>query len=362
MVDPTAHGVNIEHWNEAIASCHELRVARVIPETGDSISIVLEIPHALSRTFAYRAGQFLSFKFPHRGRILVRSYSLSSSPLTDAEHKVTVKRIENGQISNWLNDEIRAGMALMVVPPAGRFVLDPEATRNITLFAGGSGITPCISIIKTALAGGSRQLRLVYANQSRDSIIFAEELGGLQKSHPDRLEIMHSLDDVDGYLTAEKVRRHVEGRHGDDFYLCGPAAFMDTVEETLLQLGIDPNRIHIERFISPSDHEAESAGAHTPASDAETAPESITITLDGETREVPYKAGESILNAAKRAGIDPPFSCEEGYCSSCMAKLEEGRVTMAANDCLTQKFLDEGWILTCQAHCISPKVRIEYPE
>lgn len=362
MVDPTAEGVSIELWNEATASCHELRVARVTPETEDAVSIVLEIPDALSQTFDYKAGQFLSFKIPYRGRILVRSYSLSSSPATDTEHKVTVKRIENGRISNWINKEVRAGKTLMVVPPAGRFVLDPDATRGVTLFGGGSGITPCISIIKTALAAGTRRLSLIYANQDRRSIIFDKELHALQKLHPENLEISDSLDDVDGYLTAEKVRGYVENRRGDDFYLCGPAAFMDTVEGTLLDLGIDRSRVYIERFISPPDHEDQAKDADAPESDSEAAPASITVTLDGEAREIPYQPGESILNAGKRAGLDPPFSCEEGYCSSCMAKLKEGRVVMAVNDCLTQNFLDEGWILTCQSRCVTPKIRIEYPD
>jgi 3-ketosteroid 9alpha-monooxygenase subunit B len=359
MIDPTAQGVSPEQWREATASCHELRVARTIPETHDSISVVLEIPPALADSFRYRAGQFLTFKIPYQGRVLVRSYSLSSSPDVEREHKVTVKRVERGRISNWINDTLRPGSPLMVVPPAGAFVLDPAARREILLFSGGSGITPCISIIKSALATCTRRMQLVYANRDARSIIFEGELAELVRRHPDRLQTFHSLDDERGFVSAADVRARVGSELDRDFYLCGPAAFMDTVEHALREQGVARERIHIERFISPPDHDAEPAPA--PAA-GEVAPGSITLVLDGKAREVPYEPGERVLHAARRAGLDPPFSCEEGYCSCCMAKLVSGKVVMAANDCLTPELLAEGWVLTCQSRCVSEKVRIEYPD
>lgn len=361
-IDPLRAGVGAEEWRRASHSCHELRVARTIRETRDAISIVLEIPDALRRVYAYRPGQFLSFRVPYEGSVLVRSYSLSSSPDTDAEHRITVKRIEGGRISNWMNDEVRAGAALMVAPPAGLFAPAPEALRDLAFFSGGSGITPCISIIKSALAQGARRVKLVYANRNAQSIIFERELEALRAAHADRFELVHWLDDASGLLTADAVRHHVDGRGDDDFYLCGPAGFMDTVEGTLLDLGVDPHRIHIERFVSPSDGERGGAVRSAAVGSDEVAPESVTIALDGETHEVPYRAGERVLAAARRAGLDPPSSCEEGFCSSCMAKLTSGRVKMAANDCLSPELLEEGWVLTCQSRCVSPTVRIEYPD
>ncbi|HVH19261.1 MAG TPA: ferredoxin--NADP reductase [Myxococcota bacterium] len=360
MIDPTAQGVSAEHWREVTESCHELRVARVVAETHDAVSLVLEIPPALATTFRYRAGQFLTFKVPYQGRVLVRSYSLSSSPDVESEHKVTVKRVELGRISNWMNDAVAHGSPLMVVPPAGVFVLDPAATRDILFFSGGSGITPCISIIKTALATTRRRMRLVYANRDARSIIFAKELTELAARHPERLEVFHSLDDERGFLGAADVAAQLGSERDRDFYLCGPAAFMDTVEHALREQGVARERIHIERFISPPDHDVlpDEPAAH----EGEIAPASITLVLDGKPHEVPYQAGERVLHAARRAGLDPPFSCEEGYCSCCMAKLVSGKVEMAANDCLTPELLADGWVLTCQSRCVSKDVKLEYPD
>jgi 3-ketosteroid 9alpha-monooxygenase subunit B len=361
MIDPKRAGVSEEQWREATASCHELRVARVVSESHDSMSIVLEIPEPLRDAFGYRAGQFLSFKVPFEGQVLVRSYSLSSSPDTDSEHKVTVKRVDDGRISNLFNDEVREGSRLMVVPPAGFFVLEPGTARDLTLFSGGSGITPCISILKTALRTTGLRIRLVYANRDERSIIFRDEIEALRREHADRLSVIHSLDDVHGLVTAQDVAKHVDGALDRDFYLCGPGAFMDTVEEALLGLGVARERIHIERFVSPPD--PGSAQAQAPAVQGEeVAPSTIAIVLDGERHEIAYEAGERVLATVRRAGLEPPFSCEEGYCSCCMAKLRKGRVVMAANDCLTPELVDEGWVLTCQSRCVSPDVEIEYPD
>jgi len=363
MLDPKRAGVADATWTQATASCHELRVAKIIDETHDARSIVLEIPEGSKREFEYRAGQFLSFKIPFQGMVLVRSYSLSSSPDTDAEHKVTVKRVEGGRISNWLNDRLAVGDTLMVVPPAGLFVLGREA-RGLVLFAGGSGITPVISIIKSALATTDRSVELVYANRDERSIIFKSELDELARRHRGRLSITHLIDEVDGFLTPERVRRHVAGDLARDFYICGPTPFMDVVEHTLHDLGVvGRGQVHIERFVSPHDPGSATEAVEV-ATDAlaDGAPETITVVLDGTVHEISYLEGETVLGAVRRAGLNPPFSCEEGYCSCCMAKLAVGDVKMAANDCLTPDLLAEGWVLTCQSRCQSRIVRIEYPD
>jgi 3-ketosteroid 9alpha-monooxygenase subunit B len=361
MVDPKRAGVTEAEWAEATASCHELRVARIAQETRDARSIVLEIPDDLKGRFAYRAGQFLSFKIPYRGRVLVRSYSLCSSPDCEAEHKIAVKRVADGRISNWIHDELREGDTLMVTPPAGFFVLDDDV-RKLVLFSAGSGITPVISIIKSALATSDRKVKLVYANRDGDSIIFADEIAQLAARHGDRFEVVHSLDDVDGLIDRDAVKRYVGGDTDGDFYLCGPGPFMATVEAALEEMGVHMDRIHVEHFASPHDPGEEAWEPSPPAGADEVAPDSITIVLDGATHEVPYEAGERVLQAARRAGLEPPFSCEEGYCSCCMAKLAGGRVVMAANDCLTPELLEEGWVLTCQSRCVSPRIRVEYPD
>ena len=355
-------GVSQADWKAATAGCFELRVRRMIDETSDARSIVLEIPPQLEERFRYRPGQFLSFKIPYQGAVLTRSYSLASSPHCDAEHKFTVKRIADGRISNWINDHVSVGDSLMVTPPAGCFVLD-DGAREIVLFSGGSGITPVISIVKSALATSLRRLKLVCANRDERSIIFRAELEALARQHPDRFEIVHSLDVRDGFLDAAGIKRLVGRALEAEFYLCGPGAFMATVESALLELGVPLERIHIERFSSPPDPGVTPLDAPDAAdAQGETVPEKITIVLDGVVHEVAYQAGERVLHAARRAGLNPPFSCEEGYCSCCMAKLARGEVRMHANDCLSPQLLAEGWVLTCQSRCVSREIRIEYPD
>jgi 3-ketosteroid 9alpha-monooxygenase subunit B len=363
MIDPMSAGVSDSDWAEATANCRELRVSKIVEETHDARSIIFETPDDLTEAFAYRAGQFLSFKIPYEGKVLARSYSLASSPVTDGEHKVTVKRVDDGRISNLLNDRLQVGDTLMVVPPGGLFVLGDEL-RGIALFAGGSGITPVISILKTALATTARSLDLLYANRDRRSVIFQQEIDELVRANSSRLRVRYRFDDSDGFLSAETVRDLVANDLERDFYLCGPGPFMDVIEHSLHDLGIHGRgQIHIERFVSPHDP-GDAVEAVEVATDAvpDGTPDSITVVLDGKTHEVPYREGESVLAAARRAGLDPPFSCEEGYCSCCMAKLVEGDVKMTLNDCLTPDLLSEGWVLTCQSRCQSRKIRLEYPD
>jgi len=353
-------GVSEADWRAATASCVELRVAKVIEETHDSRSLVFEVPAELGDRFRYRPGQFLSFKIPYDGQVLPRSYSLASSPDADREHKVTIKRVEDGRVSNWMNDRVEVGDRLMVVPPAGSFVLN-DADRGIVLFGGGSGITPVISIIKSALATARRSMKLIYANRDERSIIFKAELDELTRIHPDRFQIVHCLDAVDGFLDRDGVKSHVGSDIESDFYLCGPGPFMAIVEEALRELHVDHDLVHVERFVSPPDPGVHAEKA-APEATGDSVPDVITIVLDGETREVPYQKGEKILCAVRAAGLDAPYSCEEGYCSCCMAKLTAGEVKMDTNNCLSKGLLEEGWVLTCQARCVSGKVRIEYPE
>ena len=362
MLDPKREGVSQADWSAATAACHGLRVAEVIQETPDTRSFVLTVPDELRERFRYRAGQFLSFKIPLGGVVLTRSYSLSSSPDCEPEHKVTVKRVDDGRVSNWMNEHVREGDLLQVTPPAGFFVLD-DSQLPLVLFSGGSGITPCISLIKTALATTRRRVRLIYANRDEPSIIFRDELERLAQEHPERLQVLHRLDDRDGLLDRGAVARLVAEEDDAHFYLCGPGAFMATVEAALEERGLHRDRIHMEVFSSPPDPGAEASGelpADVPAPAG--VPEKITVLLDGSRHEVGYQEGESVLHAARRAGLDPPFSCEEGYCSCCMARLVEGEVRMTANDCLTPELLAEGWVLTCQSRCVSPKVVVEYPD
>lgn len=332
---------------------HDLRVARVIRETADASSIVFEIPADLAAAFAYESGQFLTLQVPYGGKTLYRCYSLASSPSVEREHKVTIKRVAGGRISNWINDELAEGDVVKVLPPAGHFVLGDDE-KDLVLFAGGSGITPVISILKTAMAASGRRALLVYANRDDDSIIFRAELDALAAAHRDRLQVVHRLDVREGFLDAATVRRTAEAWRDAEFYICGPGPFMDTVEHALGAVGIAAPAIHIERFTSLEDDSEAAGGAGLV--------HHVALTLDGARHAVEVREGETVLHAAKRSGLEPPFSCESGFCGCCMAKLAGGRVRMLHNDFLSAAEIEEGWILTCQAVPETQDVAVEYPD
>jgi len=226
------------------------------------------------------------------------------------------------------------------------------------LFGGGSGVTPVISILKSALATTERSVKLVYANRDADSIIFRAELDELVARYAGRLEVVHRLDVDSGFIDQDAVRSYIGDALESDFYVCGPGAFMDTVEATFDALAIDRSQIFIERFVSLS--ASEEPGEALEAGDA--ASGTISIQLDGEQKTVPYAAGQTLLEAARAGGLEPPFACEEGYCSCCMAKLVKGSVRMLANDALDEAQVEEGWVLTCQSIPTDDDLEVEYPD
>jgi len=338
---------------------YPLTIREVVRETHDSCSLVLDVPERLREAFRYRAGQFLTFHVTVAGKRLVRCYSLASSPDTDDSLKVTVKRVEAGRVSNFVNDCWKAGDTLEVMHPAGVFCLR-ESTQPIVLFGGGSGITPIISIIKTALATTRRSLRLLYANRDEASIIFRAELDTLAAANPERLVVSYSLDDADGFVDVERAARFAAADVGADFYICGPGPFMDVAEAALQGLAVSDAQIFIERFESADQgpDEADTAGA-----DDESAGVPVTIVLDGVSTEITCRPEESILHAARRAGLEPPFACEEAYCGCCMAKVEEGEVEMKMNDGgIDKSQIAQGWVLTCQGVPRSARCKVEYPD
>ncbi len=336
---------------------HALQIERVIDETPDARSFVLRIPAELESDFAYRSGQFLTFRVPWQGTELIRCYSLASSPEVDREHKVTVKRVDDGRVSNWMNDQLAPGREIDVMAPAGRFVLR-EADAPLLMFGGGSGITPVISLLKTALASTERRIRLFYANRDEVSVIFRAELDALVAGQPDRLEVIHHLDATSGFAGPGEIGRALDGFDDAHVYVCGPTPYMDLVEATLESRGVGHERIFIERFESPADGEAPevvlSADAEVPAE--------ILVHLSGQLHRVPYEKGQSLLAAARKAGLEAPFACEEGYCGSCAAKRIQGDVVMATNDVFEDDELQEGWILTCQGVAASSPCEISYDE
>jgi 3-ketosteroid 9alpha-monooxygenase subunit B len=329
---------------------HLLAVADVVEETADTRSFVLEIPPALEARFAYAAGQFCTFHATVGGESIARCYSMSSSPDTGDPLTVTVKRVPGGKMSNWMNDTLTRGDTIEVMPPAGRFVLRPAETPLVA-FAAGSGITPVFSIAKTALATTRRDMVLVYANRGPGSVIFAEALERLRASAGGRLLVHHHLDSEKGFLDAAACAALVGDRTEADFYVCGPGPFMAVVEAGLAERGVDPGRVFIERFEVSEEEPDVSARSET---------ESVTIRLGGRKQRVAYEPGDSILETARRAGLKPPFACQQGDCGTCMAHLDQGEVTMRANNALGADEVEEGWILTCQSIPTSREVVVDY--
>jgi ferredoxin-NADP reductase len=329
-------------------------VVAVVDETADTRSFVLGIPAALEATFAYEPGQFCTFRATIDGETVVRCYSMSSAPDVGEPLTTTVKRVDGGRMSNWMNDTLAPGSTIEVMRPTGLFVQhEHEHDVPIVAFAGGSGITPVISIIKSALARTDRSIRLVYANRDTASVIFAGDLRRLQDAFGERFEVHHHLDDERGFLDAEACAVLAAEHAHADFYICGPGPYMDTVEAGLTTLGVASEQRFIERFVLP---EAAPVSTDAPV------PESLAIKLDRRKHTIRYTAGDTVLEAARRGGLNPPFSCEAGNCATCMAHLDQGSVTMRVNNALSDDELAEGWILTCQSIPTSAELAVTYDD
>jgi ferredoxin-NADP reductase len=331
---------------------HRLRVRAIVQETADTRSLVLDVPADLRDAFSYRPGQFCTFRIPVGDEPLLRCYSMSSAPETDDDLVVTVKRVPGGTGSNWLHDEVAEGDVLEVTRPAGVFcVAEPE--RPIVAFCGGSGITPVMSIVRSVLRSSDRSIRLLYANRDAGAVIFHDALDALVAQHPDRLEVHHHLDEAAGYLEPATIAEFA-GTADADVFICGPSPFMDLVESTLLGLGVDPDRIAIERFATST---TEVAATEEPQP---TDGGSVTLIVRGKATTVDHRTGDTILGTARRAAITTPYSCEAGNCATCMALVREGTATMRTNNALTPGEVEEGWVLTCQAQPTSARVTVEF--
>lgn len=347
---------------------HPLRVRDVVRETADTSSFVLDVPADARNLFAYRPGQFCTFRVHVDGEELLRSYSMSSAPETDPALTVTVKRVPGGVVSNWLLDNVAPGDELEATRPAGVFCV-PEGDTPVVAFCGGSGVTPVMSITKSVLASSDRPVRVLYANRDADAVIFRDDLDRLRHEHPGQLSVHHHLDSDGGYLTPDEVREVAEtSGEGALFFVCGPAEFMDLVERTLLDAGVPTDRIFLERFGDQPDPRAEepspapgmSVQAAPGGGDEPDATETVTIVLKGQRHDVAYHAGDTLLQTARAGGLRAPFSCQAGDCATCMALLHEGSVTMRTNNALTPEEVDEGWVLTCQALPHGRRVVVEY--
>jgi len=353
---------------------HPLRIADRREETADAVSLAFAVPEPLRATFAFRPGQYLTLRTTIAGQDLRRPYSICSAP-DDGELRVAIRRVPGGAFSPHATTALHPGDTIDVLPPQGRFghTPDPAANALYLAIAAGSGITPILSILAATLAGEphSRAI-LLYGSRRTADILFRGALEDLKDRHMHRLTVLHTLSReaqdiaaLSGRLDPARLRALLPGLTDpaaiDQAFLCGPEAMLDSLPATLAELGLPPARIQTERF-TPSAQARPLAHPAVPPAAAATATATATIIHDGARHTVPIAAGETVLDAALRAGLDLPWSCHAGMCSTCRARVTEGAVRMDANFSLEPWELAAGYVLTCQAHPTTPTLLADYDQ
>lgn len=352
---------------------HRLRVRQVKRETDKAVSIAFDVPEALADDYRFTPGQYLTLRATLDGEDLRRSYSICAGP-DDGELRVAVKQVDDGLFSRWVNTELRDGDVIEVMTPTGRFgaaASVPDGGLYVA-FVAGSGITPVLSIVRGVLQREpASRFFLFYGNRTGDDVLFRDELSDLKDRFLQRLSVLHVLSreeqDVpilNGRLDAAKVRvlltAMVPAAGIDHAFVCGPAAMIEEVTAALLGLGLSAAQIHVERFVSADGGRPRRPPVVVPP-DAPPAHVAALI-VDGKRREVPVAAGEAILDAALRGGVDLPFACKGGMCATCRARLVEGEAVMDVNYSLEPWELRAGFVLTCQAHPTSRRVVVDFDQ
>jgi len=344
---------------------HPLEVRHINSLTPDSVAITLQVPKDLVQTFAFSAGQYITVKKEIKGKELRRAYSISSSPKKDCI-TIGVKKVDRGGFSNFANTQLKVGDILEVTPPEGRFVFKPGANpKKILAFAAGSGITPVMSIARTVLESHPKnKLVLVYGNKSYEETMFYTELVKLQLEHPDRFYLYFTLsqareeDTLFGRIDVSTINYIVKNKHKndafDDYYVCGPEPMIHMVMDTLQTNGVPEDKIHFELFTSTEikDELPEKPEGKT----------TLTVTLDDEEFTLTMDRATKVLDAVLKENIDAPYSCQGGVCSTCIARITEGQAEMEKNQILTDSEIAEGFILTCQAHPLTPVLKVDYDD
>jgi len=355
---------------------HALRIRDVRPETRDAVTISFEVPLELRDAYRFKQGQFLTLKAAIDGEEARRSYSICASPAEYEQHgelRVGIKRVPGGKFSNFANEALQAGQNIEVMTPDGRFFvpLDAQQARHYVGFAGGSGITPMLALIKASLAvEPASRFTLIYGNRSVSAIMFAEELEDLKNRYLGRLTLYHVLSDeaqdielFNGLLNQDKCSAFLNTllppESIDAAFICGPAPMMDAAEAALKQAGVTHEKIHIERFGTPLPQAGVPAIEITDA----TPTAQLVVIADGKERNlrIPY-AGISVLDSGLKAGMNLPYACKGGVCCTCRARVLEGEVRMDKNYTLEQHELDAGFVLTCQCHPVSERIVVSYDE
>ena len=347
-----------------MSTFHSLQVIDVRRETPKSVSVAFAVPDNLKSDYQFVAGQYINIKYVHENEEIRRSYSVCSSPNSD-ELRIVVKEIENGIFSRYANTQLKVGDVLEVGTPEGRFVFEPDATneRNILAIAAGSGITPVISIMQSVLENEPKSKAvLIYGNRNVEETIFYQQILALQEKYPNNFYPYFTFTRVqaDGahfgridkplinFVTKNKHKDHIF----DAFYVCGPEDLIHKASDILAENGVEKDRVKFELF-TPMDNQVE---VQTEGQ-AE-----LTVTVDGVTTTFPIDKKADILSSALKHGVDAPYSCQGGICSSCMCRVIEGGVEMISNHILTDEEIEEGLILSCQSYAITDKIVIDYDD
>jgi ring-1,2-phenylacetyl-CoA epoxidase subunit PaaE len=349
---------------------HQLRVAEVRRETPECVSLKFELPAELADEYRFTQGQHLALRATLGGEELRRSYSVCSG-CDDGELRVAVKKVPGGRFSVWANESLKPGDAIDVMTPEGRFFtpLDPAHEKHYVAFIAGSGITPVLSLIRTTLAREPKsRFTLVYGNRRQASVMFHEALEDLKDRYLARFALYNvfsrdeqDIDLFNGRLDGAKARAFLSAlvppESIDEAFVCGPSTMIELVEQALLEAGVPRAHVHVERFGVPT------SSMPPPIDDTEAAQARIGIVIDGVRREIDFQPGQhSILDAGRAAGLDLPYSCKGGMCSTCRGKLLEGQVKMAKNYALEPHEVAAGFVLTCQSYPLSARVLISYDE
>ncbi len=355
---------------------HPLRVSRIDTNTPDARIVAFEVPDALRETFAFTPGQYLTVRQTVGGADLRRSYSICSGA-DDGDLRIGVRRVPGGVFSGWMHEGLRVGDTVPVMAPQGRFSppVAPHIRRHHVGIAGGSGITPILSILRTVLAREPlSRFTLLYANRTLQSTMFREELEDLKNRYMGRLalHLVFSREETEvplhsGRLDADKLGQFLEGplpaRDIDRAYICGPFAMNDAAEAALRVAGVSADRIHIERFGVATDAAATAQVSPAAAHEGDAEQARIVVLRDGLRREIDFRRDQpSILDSATAAGLEMPFSCTSGVCGTCRCKVLDGAVRMERNFALQPAEVAAGFVLACQAHPLTPRVVLSFDE
>lgn len=359
-----------------MAKFHPLQVSEITQETADCVSVVFDVPESLKADYKYVQGQYLTLKMTVDGEEIRRSYSLCSSPVTDSELRVAVKKVANGKGSTWINEKLNIGDTVDVMTPMGNFfsTLAPSNKKHYVLFAGGSGITPMLSILKSVIAiEPDSRITLIYGNRDEQSVIFKKQIDELAQKNAARFTAIHVLENppagtdalYTGMLLPEKVKavfdKHVGLADNNEYFICGPGPMMENVKKVLAELKAPADRTHIEYFSAVIEAVAAAEKKSVPAGGKIVS--KVTVILDGAEEQFDIASdGDSILDVALKAKMDVPFACKGAVCCTCRAKVLEGKATMNMNYALTEDEVADGYVLTCQAHPASETLVVSYDE